>query len=87
MTAFRKGDVVTIQSTIDSGFVHEGKVKVRIEPYSDVYANVALTAIGRLEVACVKVVAPSIIVIEKTCRYHEHCTPRADQEAVSDNLL
>jgi|SRR6185369_13872461 len=41
MTAFRKGDVVTIQGTIDSGFVHEGKIKVRIEPYSDVYANVA----------------------------------------------
>ncbi|ESZ60686.1 hypothetical protein NL532_24305 [Mesorhizobium sp. C120A] len=41
MTTFRKGDVVTIVGTIDSGYQTDGKIKVRIEPYSDVYANVA----------------------------------------------
>lgn len=41
MSKFRKGDVVTIEGTIDSGFEHEGKIKIRVEPYSDVYANVA----------------------------------------------
>ncbi len=58
MNTFRKGDVVTVQGTIDSGFIHEGKIKVRVEPYSDVYADVA----------DIKMVTPVIVVgDEVTC--------------------
>ncbi|PWJ93589.1 hypothetical protein C8D77_101268 [Mesorhizobium loti] len=41
MGKFRKGDVVTIEGTIDSGFEHEGKIKVRIGSFSDAFASVS----------------------------------------------
>ncbi len=38
MAKFRKGDVVTVQATIDSDYVLDGgKIKVRIEPYHDIF--------------------------------------------------
>jgi hypothetical protein len=41
MNQFRKGDVVSVQGTIDSGFVHEGRIKIRVGPYGDVFADLA----------------------------------------------
>ncbi|WP_292615475.1 hypothetical protein [Mesorhizobium sp.] len=41
MTKFRKGDAVSVEGKIDSDYVLEGRIKVRVEPYHDFYANVA----------------------------------------------
>ncbi|TIL34264.1 hypothetical protein [Mesorhizobium sp.] len=41
MERFRKGDVVTIEGVIDSDYVHDGKIKIRVEPYHDFYGNVS----------------------------------------------
>ncbi|TIV83838.1 MAG: hypothetical protein E5V64_06645 [Mesorhizobium sp.] len=39
-TAFRKGDTVTIQGVIDSDWIHDGQIKVRVEPYHDFFAKI-----------------------------------------------
>lgn len=37
MTKFRNGDRVSIEAVISSGYTHEGKIKVRVEPYHDIF--------------------------------------------------
>ena len=41
MHKFREGDRVSIEAVIASDFVHDGKTKVRIEPYHEIYVKVA----------------------------------------------
>jgi hypothetical protein len=41
MSTFRKGDVVSITGTIDSEWMHDGQIKVRVEPYHDIFVPVA----------------------------------------------
>ncbi|TIN80738.1 hypothetical protein [Mesorhizobium sp.] len=41
MPKFRKGDAVSVEGKVDSDYVHDGKIKIRVEPYHDFFVNVA----------------------------------------------
>lgn len=41
MKSFRKGDRVLIEGEIDSDYVNDGRIRVLIEPYADVFARVS----------------------------------------------
>ncbi|RUV65191.1 MAG: hypothetical protein E5X35_11680 [Mesorhizobium sp.] len=52
MAKFRKGDRVSIQGVIAGDYVHEGKIKVQVEPYHDIF----------VEMSDVTMVRPNILV-------------------------
>lgn len=41
MTKFRNGDRVSIEAVVSSDYTHEGKIKVRVEPYHDIFVAMA----------------------------------------------
>lgn len=37
MNKFRNGDRVSIEAVVSSDYTHEGKIKIRVEPYYDIF--------------------------------------------------
>ncbi|MER8602837.1 hypothetical protein NKH48_03445 [Mesorhizobium sp. M1233] len=50
MAKFRKGDRVSIQGVISADYVHEGKIKVQVEPYHDIFVPQADIAMVRPDI-------------------------------------
>ncbi|MER9937458.1 hypothetical protein [Mesorhizobium sp. M0088] len=47
MTKFRKGDIVAVKGVVAGDHVFDGKIKVQIEPYHDIYVPIANLTMDR----------------------------------------
>ncbi|UVC14746.1 hypothetical protein [Mesorhizobium onobrychidis] len=76
MAKFRKLDRVSIQGVINGNYIHEGKIKVRIEPYSDIF----------VEISDLTMVRPDIVVGDTVWRPDKSTTHATVLATIDDHL-